>query len=586
MPLRKPHPLYVACGVLVIAALSLPVRRAIAADQDAVLDPAGSPVSARSDRIEIDVAVVGATPAGVAAAVAAARGGGRVVMIEESTHVGGIISGGLTNTDIRKHGAVGGVYNEFKRRIVDHYVANHGPDSAEVRQCRSGNMFSPRVAERVFREMLAGEPNIRLLERHRVVAARVADDQAGERPAARGRRIDGADPGELGPNVPLVGITVRNLDDPSSTVDLRARAFVDCTYEGDLAALAGVPYRVGREGREAFREPHAGNIYARFRDSNPLPGSTGTGDDGIQAFCFRFHLTKDRSNQAPVEKPVGFKREDYRHLLDQMAAGSVTSFSQVIQLYAMPGGNYEVNSDHPHPETGVPAESLDLAEENWGWPEADPAERRRIFDRYWSHNEGLIWLLQHDPAIPARIREEAGQWGFPKNEFTDNRHRPHHIYVRQGRRIWGEYTLSENDAAPEFATGLPKRQPDGIAVTEFEFDSHAVTKFDPAHPGVREGYFFISHDPFQLPYRIMVPKCVDRLLVPVACSTTHVGYQTLRMEPVFMALGEAAGIAAATAAATNTELRRLDVTVVQREILRRGGVILYENAPRVPEQLQ
>jgi hypothetical protein len=547
--------------------------------------PAAEPAAADAT-LDVDVVVVGATPAGVTAAVAAARGGARVAVLEASSHVGGIVAGGLTNTDIRKHGAVGGLYTEFKRRIVEHYVAAHGPDSADVRLCRGGNMFSPRVAERVFREMLSGERTIRLLERHRVVAATVREGQGGEQPATPGRRIDGADPGAAGPTVKLVGIRATSLAHPTSAIDLRARVFVDCTYEGDLAALAGADYRVGRESRSAFREPHAGRLYARFGDRNPLPGSTGDADAGIQAFCFRFHLTKDRAKQVAVERPAAFNRDDYRHLLDQMAAGRVTAFSQVIQLYAMPGGNHEANSDHPHPETGVPAESLDLAEENWGWPESGPEERRRIFERYWSHNEGLLWLLQNDPAVPAAIRAEAAQWGFPTDEFTDTRHRPHHIYVRQGRRIWGEYTLTENDATPEFATGLPKKQPDGIAVTEFEFDSHGVTKYDPAHPGVREGYFFISHDPFQLPYRIMLPRCVDGLLVPVACSTSHVGYQTLRMEPVFMALGEAAGIAGATAAATGVEPRRLDVAAVQREILRRGGVILYENARLVPDTLR
>lgn len=539
-----------------------------------------------TERIDADVVIVGATPAGVAAAVAAARTGARVAVLEESAHVGGIVAGGLTNTDIRKHGAVGGLYNEFKRRIVEHYVAAHGADSTEVRLCRGGNMFSPRVAERVFREMLSGEPSIRLLERHRVVAATVEEGRGRERPATPGRRIDGTDPGTLGPPVRLVGIRAVNLAAEPAAIDLRAKAFIDCSYEGDLAALAGADYRVGRESRTAYREPHAGTIYVRFKDSNPLPGSTGAADAGIQAFCFRFHLTKDRARQVPVERPAAFDRDDYRHLLDQCAAGRVTAFSQVIQLYPMPGGNHEANSDHPHPETGVPAESLDLAEENWGWPEAGPEERRRIFDRYWSHNEGLLWLLQNDPAVPAPVRAEAAQWGFPTDEFIDNRHRPHHIYVRQGRRIWGEYTLTELDATPEFVTGLPKRQPDGIAVTEFEFDSHGVTKFDPGYPGVREGYFFIAHDPFQLPYRIMVPKRIDGLLVPVACSTSHVGYQTLRMEPVFMALGEAAGIAGAIAGAAATDLRRVDVPAVQREILRRGGVILYENAPLVPESLR
>ena len=126
-----------------------------------------------------------------------------------------------------------------------------------------------------------------------------------------------------------------------------------------------------------------------------------------------------------------------------------------------------------------------------------------------AHSEGYLWLLQNDPEVPPTIREEARQYGFPKDEFTDNRHRPHHIYVRQGRRIWGEYNFTQRDAALDKATGLPRRKPDGIAVAEFGFDSHGVHKYDPAHPGVREGYIFIEHQPLQLPYRILVPKGVD-----------------------------------------------------------------------------
>jgi len=322
-----------------------------------------------------------------------------------------------------------------------------------------------------------------------------------------------------------------------------------------------------------------------FRDYNPLPGSTGQADGGIQAFCFRFHLTKVKENQVPVEQPKGYNREDYKHLLDDIRAGKVRTLRDAIQFYEMPNDKYEVNSEHNRNGGDAPSESLDLAEENWGWPEAGPAERERIFARYWSHNEGLVWFLQTDGEVPQSLRDDACQWAFPKDEFTDNRHRPHHIYVRQGRRIWGEYTLTENAANPIFETGLPKRQADGIAITEFEFDSHGVTKFNPKYPGVREGYIFIAHDPFQLPYRIVVPKCVDGLLVPVACSATHVAYQTLRMEPVFMALGEACGIAAKTALTDGREVRQVDVSKVQREILKRGGVVCYENQPVRPEGL-
>jgi hypothetical protein len=521
--------------------------------------------------------VVGATPSGVAAAVAAARSGAKVVLLEESRHVGGILTGGLTNTDIRKHGAVGGIYVEFKRLVVEHYTKTYGAGSPELKLCKDGNMFQPKVAEMVFRQLLKAEPNVRLIEDARVVEARTPEGLA-----SRGRRLDGATPKAFGPKQKLTSVTFAAA---SGRTTVEAQAFIDATYEGDLAALAGADYRVGRESRVDFKEKHAGKIYVRFGDANPLPGSTGEADTGIQAFCFRFHLTKNPANRLPVEKPTDFNRADYQHLLADLRSGKITQIRQVIQFYPMPGGNFEINSDHPHPDTGVPSESLDLAEENYGWPEAGPAERARLFRRYWNYQEGLVWLLQNDTEVPEAIRKDAQQWGFPKDEFNDHRGRPHHVYVRQGRRIWGETTVTQNDAKPTDVTGLPARQPDGIAVAEFEFDSHGVSKFDPKYPGVREGYFFISHDPFQLPYRSLLPKAVDGLLVPVACSATHVSYQSIRMEPVFMALGEASGIAAAQAVSAKTELRAINVPVLQREILKRGGVILYENTAKRPEGL-
>ncbi len=532
-----------------------------------------------------DVIVVAANPAGVAAAVAAARSGAKVIVIEESAHVGGIISGGLTNTDIRKHGAVGGLYNDFKRRIVEHYITTYGADSKQVKVCKEGNRFEAHVAEKVFRNMLAAEKNVTLLAGHRVVSARVIGSDGIEMAATQGKRIDGFAPKDFGPTVKLVSITAEDLSKPGKQTEFRATTFIDCTYEGDLAAMTGVPYRVGRESRSDFGEPHAGQIFIRFKDYNPLPGSSGEADNGIQAFCFRFHLTKDKTNFVPVEKPEGYDRDDYKHLLDDIRAGKIKRLRDAIQLYEMPNDKWEVNSEHNVGGSDAPSESLDLAEENWGWPEATPAERERIFKRYWCHNEGLIWLLQNDPELPQSLREDAMQWGFPRDEFTDNSHRPHHIYVRQGRRIWGEYNLTQNDAKPIFETGLPKRQPDSIGVIEFEFDSHSVSKFDPRYPGVRPGYVFIAHDPFQIPYGVVVPQCVDGLLVPVACSATHIGYSALRMEPVFMALGEACGIAAMKAQTSGTSVRTVDVKSVQLEIVKRGGVILYENTAIVPEGL-
>jgi hypothetical protein len=535
---------------------------------------------------QADVVVMAATPSGVAAAVAAARSGASVILLEEKSHVGGIVSAGLTNTDLHRKAAVGGLFAEFVQRVHEHYVKTYGENSEQVKVCQGGHMFEAKVAEKVFRNMLAGEKNIRLIERHRVVAARVVGKDGVEREAERGQRWDGTQPQDFGPTVKLVSVTAEDLAQPGTKLEFRAKTFVDATYEGDLAALAGVPYRVGRESRETFGERHAGKIYLRFKDVNPLPGSTGEADDGIQAFCFRIHVTSDLANAAPVEKPTAFNRDDYRAMLDDMRSGRVMELKKLMHFFPMPNGKFELNNAHPSGDTGVPSESFDLAEENWKWPEADAAERERIFQRYWSHAEGYLWLLQNDPEVPQAIREEARRYGFPKDEFTDNRHRPHHIYVRQGRRIWGEYNFTQRDAALDKATGLPRRKPDGIAVAEFGFDSHSVHKYDPAYPGVREGYIFIEHQPLQLPYRILVPKRVDGLLVPVACSASHVGYQTIRMEPVFMALGEACGIAAKTAADAKVEVRAVNVPAVQKEIIKRGGVILYEAQPLVPESLQ
>jgi hypothetical protein len=533
-----------------------------------------------------DVVVVAATPGGVAAAISAARSGASVILLEDKNHVGGIVSAGLTNTDIHRKAAVGGLFAEFVKRVHEHYVTTYGENSEQVKACQGGHMFEAKVAEKVFRDMLTGEENIRLIERHRVVSARVVGADGIEREAERGQRRDGAQPQDFGPTVKLVSITAEDLARPRNRVEFRAKTFVDATYEGDLAALAGVPYRVGRESRETFGERHAGKIYLRFKDVNPLPGSTGEADDGIQAFCFRIHVTSDLANAVPVEKPAAFNRDDYRVMLDDMRSGKVTKLTKLMHFFPMPNGKFELNNAHPSGDTGVPSESFDLAEENWTWPEADTAERERIFQRYWAHAEGYLWLLQNDPEVPQAIREEARRYGFPKDEFTDNRHRPHHIYVRQGRRIWGEYNFTQRDAALDNATGLPRRKPDGIAVAEFGFDSHGVHKYDPTHPGVREGYIFIEHQPLQIPYRILVPKRVDGLLVPVACSASHVGYQTIRMEPVFMALGEACGIAAVEAQAARTQVRNVNVTEVQREIVKRGGVILYEAQPLVPESLK
>jgi len=511
--------------------------------------------ASNADDESADVVVVGATPGGIAAAVAAARLGRDVALVEYEDHIGGIVTNGLTNADIGKQQAVGGLFHEFTQRVVRYYLAGDGgnPAGPNVKLCRNGYYYEASVAERIFHDMIGdSRDRIHLRLRHELKDATVADGR-------------------------LVSVTCEDRAHPGRRVTFHGKVFVDATYEGDLAAMAKAPYRVGRESREEYGEPHAGRVYARFGEPDLLPGSTGEADRAIQAFCFRLHVTQNAKNSMQIEKPVGYDRNDYRFLLEDIRSGRATKFTQCVQLYPMPNGKFELNSNHPDPKTGVPSESFDLAEKCWDWPEATPEQRHRMYVRYLNHNVGLIWFLANDPEVPAAIRDEASQLGWCRDEWPQNGNVPRQVYVRQGRRILGDYVLTEHDGDLDPALGRTKVQPTSIAVLEFPFDSHACHRFDPAHPGVREGYVFIKHEPLQVPYGVLVPRKVDGLLVPVAASCSHIGYNALRMEPVFMALGETCGIAAHLAILHQTTVRAAPVAELQQLLAARQGVITFYN---------
>ena len=466
-----------------------------------------------------------------------------------------------------------GLFHEFTRRVLKHYRGGKGDRRllceapfgpfrqkapvpfSDLKLCRDGYFFEPGVAERVFLEMLAEQgPKIRLLYRHRIKRA----ERDGDR---------------------VVAVVMEDLEHGGREVTFRGKVFIDATYEGDLAARAGVPYRVGREGRAEHGERLAGRWYARFGTEEPLPGSTGEPDEGIQAFCFRIYVTRDPDNFVPIEKPEGYDPRDYDHLAADVRAGRVRKVRDAIQVWPMPGGKFEINSDHCTSAEHGPSESLDLAEENWGWPEADYDQREKIYRRYRSHNQGLLWFLAHDPRVPESIQKEMRQYGLCKDEFADNGHWPWQLYVRQGRRIVGRYVFTENDGKI-VAPDRTRIQPSSIAIGEFPWDSHGVHKYDPAHPGCREGYFFVRHKPIQVPYEVLLPRKIERLLVPVACSASHVGYQTLRMEPVFMALGQASGTAAHLAIAGGVELHEVPPEDLQIALAEAGAVVThYDDLP-------
>ncbi|MGC4053914.1 MAG: FAD-dependent oxidoreductase [Paludibaculum sp.] len=509
-------------------------------------------------RQSADVVIYGATPGGIGAAVAAARLGRTVILSEYADHIGGIVSNGLTNADIGKRQAVGGLFYEFTRRVLETYTAQDkaNPSLQNVKLCKDGYWYEASLAEKIFHDMIGAEGGrIRLLLSHELKRATV-----------RGNR--------------LTSIFLEDRAKPGSQVELTAPVFIDATYEGDLAAMAGAPFKTGRESRSEYNEPHAGRIYMKFRENTPLPGSTGEADQATQAYCFRMHVTNVPEKRIPIEKPATYNRDEYALTLEDIRAGRITRFREVIQVYAMPNGRFELNSDHVHPDTGIPRESLDLAEECWPWPTATPAQRQKIYQRYLDHNVGMIWLLQNDPEVPEALRKDASQYGWHRDEWVNNRNMPRQVYVRQGRRILGDYVLTENDANLDPELHRTRVQPNSIGVIEWAFDPHGHHRYDPAHPGVREGYFFVDHEPFQVPYGVVVPRRIEGLLVPVACSCSHVAYNALRMEPVFIVLGEACGVAAHLSIQHKVPLRRVPTNQLQTLLAERRGVLtFYEDLP-------
>jgi hypothetical protein len=518
-------------------------------------------MSCQSKARKPDIVVVGATPSGIMAAISAARMGSDVVLLEPTDHIGGIVTNGLTMADIIKRNAVGGLFNEFTNRILQYYEDKYGKDSEQVQLCNGGYNSEPHVAEKIFHQMLEGEPRIDIFYNHRLLKVLTERNK-------------------------LVGVIVEDLSANNKQKCFSSKVFIDATYEGDLAAMAGAKYRVGREGRTEFNEKQAGLIYSRFGFDEYLSGSTGEGDKAIQAFCFRLSMTRDTNNRVGIPKPDNYNRQDYLFLIDDINTGKLAPLFeshlinrdknfQPIQMWAKPNNKVEVNSENVHPIVGAPRESADLAEENWGYPDASSEERERIVKRYWNYQLGLIWFLQNDPELPLEYREEAIKWGFCKDEFATNNNVPRQIYVRETRRIEGEYFLTQHDADLIPEIGRTQIKSTSIGIAEYPFDSHGCHKYSLQHPGTREGYFYIKHDPFQIPYGVIVPKKINGLLVPVCVSASHVAYQAIRMEPVYMSLGQVAGIAASLSVASGKTVRNIDVSKLQSLFVAKKGIITY-----------
>ena len=510
-----------------------------------------------------DVAVIGGTPAGITAAIAAARQGHTVILTEYHAHLGGMTSSGLGKSDVETRAAIGGLFKEFVGRVRDHYIETYGPQSENVKLSRDGYYFEPHVAEKVFDKMVAEQPRITVLRRHRL-----------EEVVRNGKQ--------------LVAARVRNRE-TDQICEIRAKVFIDATYEGDLAAYAGVPYRLGREGRDEFNELHAGVIYQDYNDRRFLPGSTGEGDHRLPAYTFRLCVTDDPDNAFVLrDPPPDYDRTRYTGYFDDLAAGRLgppkqlkegrgyysphfNTMVRALSFAPIPGNKFDVNMN-PRPL------AFPLAELNLDYPEADWNRREQIVEHIRNVTLGLLYFLQNDPEVSVEHRKMANEYHLAKDEFADSDHFPFQIYIREARRIRGEYTLSEKDVTIAAGASRTPIQPDSIAAGEFPIDSFPTRRRQPGHEVALEGYILMLDEftkPYQIPYRIMVPKEVDGLLVPVAASTTHVGFSTIRLEPTWMAMGQAAGVAAHLAIKADRQPRDVGIDSLQRLLLDDGQVISY-----------
>ena len=502
----------------------------------------------RSGESRFDVIVVGATPAGIAAAVSAAREGQRVALTDRTHRIGGLTASGLSNTDFISFESLGGLWKEFMDRVVAHYEEQYGKNARQVQEAARGAYYEPKVALTVFRNMIAEEgERIDVFRQHLLTGASV--DSSGAAPrleTARFEKIEGRDE-----YVEIDGEFERR----GRFRTLRGDVFIDATYEGDLMAAGGVPYAMGVEARSVYGESLA-----------PTQGN-----DHVQCANFRVTLTHDSTNRLPIPTPPNYDRSRYALLIDSVQAGTIETISDITHgpLRPAPNEKADFNDMHGAPVSTRICNSVD------DWPEASPERRADIFLEAKNHAMGLFYFLQHDEAFREAapgIAETFDSWGLPADEFEQSGHWPSRLYIREGRRMEGRYVFTQQDAQHAEGSARAPAHPQTVAMGDYPFSVHGT--YTP-EPGRTTGVFGASTRPFQVPYGVMLPQQLNGLLVPVAVSSSHLGFQPIRLEPTWTALGQAAGLAAAQALQTGEEVRDVDVTRLQHRLHERGAKTFY-----------
>jgi len=482
-----------------------------------------------------DVVVYGATPGGIAAALAAAKSGCGVVLIDPTRHVGGLTTNGLTHTDFRTFEAITGTFLQLTQRAQAYYEQKYGKDSEQAKLSFRGTQCEPHVYQLIFDQMLAEQPKIKVvLQRTLASLERGAD----------GKSI--ASTSFTGPD--------------GAALKVAGKCFIDGSYEGDLMAMAGEKWRVGREGRDEYGESLAPE----------------QGDNQLQAYNFRMSMTNRADNRTVITPPPGYDRKEFVDVIPLLKDGRVkrvfchpSGGMFKAQIPVLPNGKYDINDvSHEIVRLSMPGENLE-------WPTGDAAARKRIYDRHKRYNLGLLYFLQTDADVPEKFQAEAKEWGLSKDEFTDNGNFPEQLYVREARRMVGQHVYTERDtecAGDDWRTILFK---DAIAMGDYSHNCHGTSHTGPFYGGKHVGEFYKNTAPYQIPLGVIVPKETPNLLVPVAISSSHVGFCALRLEPIWSAMGQAAGFAAAQSVQSNSPVQKLNVDAIQRALHADGLATVY-----------
>lgn len=495
-----------------------------------------------------DVVVYGATPAGIAAAVSAGKSGKTVLLIEPTPRIGGLVTSGLSHTDFHSRESLTGSFLDFSERVEAYYVSKYGPNSEQAAASFYGTFGEPKINLAKFEEMLAEQPSIRVM---------------------RGATLSKV--WKLNPAQEVSHLTVIILQFEGDKSYLAVgKVYIDATYEGDLLAKAGVAWRAGREGRAEYGESLAPE----------------TGDDQLQAYNFRFIMTTDPGNRVTPQMPPGYRREDFVGVLEHLQSGKIKRVFDYpkdcifkAHLPVLPNGKYDIN------DVSRGLVRLSLPGKNLGWPNGDAATRAQIFAEHVRDQVGLLYFLQNDDAVPEKFRHEAREWGWCQDEFVETNHLPPQLYVREARRMVGQHVYTQGDSEHAPGDARAKLHRDAIAMGDYGNNCHGTHHAGPRFGGTHTGEFYNPVPPYQMPYGVLVPKNVDNLLVPCAVSSSHVGFCALRLEPIWMSLGQAAGHAAALAVEKGTTVQSVSVAELQRRLHADRSATIYVSdvSPESPD---